>query len=160
MRTRWIVGGLAGLVIVAGVALAVHSRSASDTKAAITPAAVTRAFAARGIAIEHDANAMLEPGTTAHVRGILWNQPHASSQGVLTVLVVGSAAEARRLSLRHPDPTVTDVCGGTTASDYHTWQARNVVASLSRCDYTNTPERRATAPADMTVATVMDDLAG
>jgi hypothetical protein len=138
----------------------VRSRSSSTTKAAITLSGVTRAFAARGIAIERETNAMLEPGTTAHVKGILWNQPHASSQGVLTVLVVGSAAEAKRLSLRHPDPTVTDICGGTTASDYHTWQARNVVASLSRCNYTSTPERRATAPADMTVATVMDDIAG
>jgi hypothetical protein len=160
VRGRGILGGLAGLVIVAGAVVAVQSRSSDNARTTVTPSAVTLAFAARGIAIEDDPHAMLEPGTTAHVKGILWNQPHASSQGVLTVLVVGSAAEAKRLSLRHPDPTASDACGGTISTDYHTWKARNVVASLARCDYTSTPERRATAPADATVAAVMGDLAG
>ena len=156
---RWILWGLAGVLAVAGLAVAVRALRSDGSRSTITTAAVTRAFAARGIALEADPDLGLAPGLVAHVEGILWNRPRASSEGVVIVIVTRSTAEARALSAHQMAPTTRDVCGETTAKDFRTWQSRNVVASLSSCDYIDGAMREATAPANATVSAVMGDIA-
>ena len=64
------------------------------------------------------------------------------------------------LALRHVASTDRDPCGGTYASDYHTWQARNVVATLLTCDLINNGTTRASSPATARVNLAMHDLGG
>lgn len=154
-RTRWVLLGLAGLLVVAAAGLA-HKYRSSRSTSTVTPAKVTRDFATRGLALEADPSFGLEPGSRAHLVGpVLSNRRRAASQGVVTVIVTRSTAEAKSLLTRYQASSAKgarSVCGST---NYRVWQARNVVASFSSCDYLDGAAREATSPAEAAVATVM-----
>jgi hypothetical protein len=159
-RTRLVLLGLAGMVAVAAAALVREYRS-SGSSSTLTPAKVKREFAARGLVLEADPSGGLAPGSHAHLVGpVLSNRQHAARQGVITVTVLRSAAEAKGLLTRFQaawDPDARSVCGST---DYGMWQARNVVASFTSCDYLDGAAREATAPADAALASAMADING
>ncbi len=96
----------------------------------------------------------------AHPLAFLTNQPHASGQGVVEVVVLRSSAEALGVVRygRRLDLTGRDLCGDTGAVDLERLQTRNVVATFSACDYADTPARLATAPVRSAVAEVMRQL--
>ena len=154
MPRRWILRGIAGILLLAGGGLAMRILREGNSTAAMTTSAVTRAFAARGIALEVEPKFGLPIGSTEHALGIFSNRPASSRQGVVVVIVVRSSAQAKALGSRRIDPHSRNVCGGKTASDYRVWQSRNVVATLSKCDYLH-GQHEATAPAFAEVASVM-----
>jgi hypothetical protein len=158
-RTRWMLLGAATLLIVGAVGLA-HRYRASRSSSTLTPAKVTREFATRGLALEADPSSGLAPTSHAHLVGpVLWNRRRAAVQGVVTVTVTRTASEARSLLSRFQASDLArdrSVCG---SPDYRMWQARNVVASFTSCDYLDGLAQEATSPAEAAVATAMAALA-
>jgi hypothetical protein len=154
-RTRWALWGAAVLFVVGAVGLA-HQYRGSSSSSTLTPARVTREFATRGLALEADPSSGLAPGSHAHLVGpVLWNRPRAAVQGVVTVIVTRSASEAKGLLTRFQASNLASepsVCG---SADYRMWQARNVVASFTSCDYVDGVAQEATSPAETAVATAM-----
>ena len=160
MPRRWILGALVAFLLLAGAGAALRLLGAGRPKSAVvTTSVVTRAFAARGITLQADTFG-LPPDSKAHALGILSNRPTASRLGVVVVIVLKSVAEAAVLGSRRINPKLRNVCGGTTANDYRVWQSRNVVATLSSCDYLDRAALEASAPAFAAVAGVMRDIAG
>jgi hypothetical protein len=157
-RTRWAPWGAAILLVVAALGL-VHQYRASRSPSTLTPAKVAVEFAARGLALEADPSFGLEPGTHAHVLGhVLSNRRRAATQGVVTVIVTRSASEAKSLLTRFQASNLASdrsVCG---SANYRMWQARNVVASFTSCDYLDGVAQEATSPAEAAVATAMGAL--
>jgi hypothetical protein len=152
--------GLAGVLVLAGAAIAREWRSGRSSRT-LTPSEITREFAARGVALETDPSGGLEPGSPAHLIGsVLWNRNQAAKQGVITVSVVRSTAEAvgieRRFHAAFPVGARSS-CG--SASYLLLWRARNAIAMLSSCDFLGQPPREATAPMRATVAALMAALA-
>ena len=160
MRTRWLLGGVAGIILVAGVGVVVRASHSGSKQVPETIESVTHAFAIRGIALEPELNAGLAPGVKAHPLGILWNGSRASREGVISVIVLPSVAQAKLVNAQHMPPTARDVCGGLPAADHRQWQAGNIVATFSRCDYTKQPFHEAATPASSTVDSVMGSVAG
>ena len=160
MRTRWLLAGVAGIILIAGVGLVVRSSHPGSKQAPVTIASVTRAFAARGIALEPELDAGVAPGVKAHPLGILWNGSRASREGVVSVIVLPSVAQAKLVNAQHMPPTARDVCGGLPAADHRQWQAGNIVATFSRCNYTKQPFHEAATPASSAVDAVMRIVAG
>ena len=160
MRRSRLVAGTVVLVAVAGIGVAIQASRAGSSTSPATVSAVTRAFAARRVQLEIDASAGLAPGVRAHPLGFLTNQPHASTQGLVEVVVLRSTAEALGLARysRRLDLTARDPCGDTGAVDLERLQTRNVIATFSACDYADTPARLATAPVGSAVAEVMRQL--
>ena len=122
MPRRWILGGLAGLLLLTGAGVGVRMLREGRSTATMTTSAVTRAFAARRIALEVEPTFGLPIGSTAHALGVLSNRPAASRQGVVVVIVVRSGAEARGLGSRHMNPKSRNVCGDMTADDFRVCQ--------------------------------------
>ena len=151
------VAGTAGLLVLAGIGIAILASRAGSRTSPATVAAVTRAFAARRVVLQIDASAGLAPGVRAHPLGFLTNQPHASTQGLVEVVVLRSTAEALGLARysRRLDLTARDPCGDTGAVDLERLQTRNGIATFSACDYADTPARLATASVRSAVAEVM-----
>jgi len=138
-------GLLAGIAL---IGLAVPGLSAAATgspvnsKASIASASsVTRAFALRGIPLEQKAPLMAARGTNGLPK-LFWNRTVASSQGVITVQVLRTAADAKSLpaSLLKPN-----TCGGFPSS-YLTVKSRNVVATYTSCFTLSSPIHLATRP--------------
>jgi hypothetical protein len=161
MRTRWVLAGVAGMLAVAGVVAAIRSSQPRSHSSPATVSTVTKAFAARHIALEIDGAGTegLAPGVPGHPMAFLSNQP-ASGQGVVQVVVLRSTAEALGVIRygKRLDLSATDVCGRTLAVDLERLQTRNVVVTFSRCDYVDKPIRLAPASAGSIVAEVMRDL--
>jgi hypothetical protein len=162
MYKRFALLGLAGLALVGVVGVAVHEHgSSSRDGAAVTWRGAQKAFAARGIALVREPNIELPLGSKEHFRGALMNDGATARQGVVTILLVASEAEARAVAARHMAASDRGPCGGTVATDYHTWQARNVIASLSTCNYlAGAQATYASSPATASINRAMHDLAG
>jgi hypothetical protein len=160
MHKRSVSLGLAALLIVVVGAVAVHEHGSSSPGRIVTWQGARQAFAARGIALTREPNAGLAMGSKEHFRGALWNYDAAPRQGVVSILLVASEAEARAVAARHMAATDRDPCGGTVAGDFHTWQARNVIASLSTCNYLGGGSSFASSPATANINLAMQDLAG
>lgn len=108
----------------------------------LTVSLVTRAFAAHGIALEQKGRPWPANDTRLALR-VFWNRAAASSQGVVTVQVLRSAAELRTLPSRVVKPSD---CAGFPTS-YLTVKARNVVATDTECFTVSSPIHVATRPA-------------
>jgi hypothetical protein len=162
MHRRWVVGGLAGVLAVAAVGLAIRAASSGPARKPETIASVSRAFSAIGIPLEVEGGdgGVQQFLYRVHPLASLSNRPHTSRQGVVSVEILPTVAQAKILIAQQMNPADRDVCGGTTAADYGQWQARNVVASFSRCDYTRQPFREAATPAISAVAAVMHSIGG
>jgi hypothetical protein len=162
MRTRWVLAGVAGMLVVAGVVAAIRSSQSGSHSSPATVSAVTKAFAARHIALEIDGvgTVGLAPGEPGHPIAFLSNQSHASRAGVVQVVLMRSTAEALGVIRygKRLDLSATDVCGRTLAVDLERLQTRNVVVTFSRCDYVDKPIRLAPASAGSVVAQTMHDL--
>jgi hypothetical protein len=159
MHRRSVPWGLAALLVLAAAGVAAHEFQSSRSSSTLTPVSVTQDFAARGLVLAPDPSFGLEPGSPAHAVGpVLTNRCRAVSQGVVIVIVTRSTAEAKGLLTRYQASKLASdasVCG---SPDYRMWQARNVAASFSSCDYLDGVIREATAPAQAAVATVMAGL--
>jgi hypothetical protein len=139
------------LALFAGTALVALAGPGSDLAAAgppshskvtiASPAAVTRAFAARGIPLEQKGTPW-PPDDKSLALKVLWNRKVASSQGVITVQVLRSAAELKTLPARMLKP---DTCAGFPSS-YLTVKSRNVVATYTECFTLTSPIHLATQP--------------
>ena len=160
MARRAILGGLAALLIVVVAAVALNENQSDPSDRAVSAQRASQAFASRGIVLAPEVNAGLAPGSKEHLRAVLWNHDDATRQGVISVIVVASTAEARALAARHPAAADRDGCGGTVATDSRTWLARNIVATLSRCNYIDGGTTLASNPAGTTINLAMHDLAG
>jgi hypothetical protein len=74
--------------------------------------------------------------------------------------LAGLLAEAKSLLTRYQASKAVgarSVCG---SRNYRMWQARNVVASFSSCDYLDGVVREATSPAEAAVAAVVAGITG
>jgi hypothetical protein len=163
MRRRWLLGGVAWVLVLAGVGLAIRASQSDAKKTPASIASVTKAFAARGIALELSSQAALAPDEKGRAPlGILWNQPSASRQGLVTVVVLRSTADAQGVVryTRRLDVSVPDSCGRKLALDYSELQSGNVFATFSRCDYTDSPNHLVGASARSTFVESMHDIAG
>jgi hypothetical protein len=141
-----------GLGLLAGIALvflvladsglaAEGSHSGSKVPSA-TVSAVAQTFAAHGIALEQKGTPW-PPNDKSLALKVLWNRKAASSQGVITVQVLRSAAQLRTLPARMLKP---NTCAGFPSS-YLTVKSRNVVATYTSCFTLTSPIHLATAPA-------------
>jgi hypothetical protein len=143
MRRLGLLTGIALVAVAAsGSGLAVAG-SPSNSKVSIASAAsVTRAFALHGIPLR------LQDQSGAQGPKIAWppvlsNQKVASTQGVISVMILRSAAEAKKLPVRAP---VAFDCGGFPSS-YATVKSRNVVATYTTCFNLSPLVHLATSPA-------------
>ena len=142
MRLSGLLIGVAlACVAVRGVGVAVAGPQAGRTAPIASAASVTRAFAAQGIPLEQKAPLMAARGTNGLPR-LLWNRALASSQGVITVQVLRTAADARSLPARL---LKTDTCAGFPTS-YLTVRSRYVVATYTSCVTLSSPIHLATEP--------------
>jgi hypothetical protein len=129
MRRLGLLVGIALVSVAAsGSGLAVAGSPSNSTASIASAASVTRAFAAKGIPLEQQAPLMAAHGTNGLPK-VLWNRKTAFSQGVISVMVLRTASEAKKLPVRVP---VAFDCAGFPAS-YLTIKSRNVVATYTRC---------------------------
>ena len=151
-------GLLAGIALVAlavpGSVLAAPGPSSSKVSIA-SAAAVTRAFAANGIPLEQQHPLMAAHGTNGLPK-VLWNRKAAFGQGVISVMVLQTAAEAKKLPVRAP---VAFDCAGFPTS-YLTIKSRNVVATYTRCFNLSPAIHLAANPALPSMMAAMQSLGG
>ena len=138
-------GSIAGIALVsmavAGPGLAAAGSRSSSSAPSVSVASVTRAFAARGIPLERKGRPWPSNDTGLALK-VLWNRRAASSQGVVTVQVLRSAAQLKSLPARMVKP---NTCAGFPTS-YLTVKSRNVVATYTECFTVNAPIHLATEP--------------
>ena len=84
---------------------------------------------------------MAARGTNALPK-VFWNRKVASSQGVITVQVLRTVADAKSLPARM---LKIDTCAGFPTS-YLTVKSRNVIATYTSCFTLNSPIHIATTP--------------
>ena len=158
MKAMRRLGLLAGIALVSmaawGSGLAVAGSPSNSRVSIASSASVTRAFALRGIPLRLMDQSGAQ-GPKSAVPPVLWNRRVASSQGVISVMILRTAAEAKALPVRAP---VAFDCAGFPAS-YATVKFRNVVATYTSCFNLNPLVHLATSPALPSFMAAMQSLA-
>jgi hypothetical protein len=156
MRGLGLLTGIALVAVAAsGSGLAIAG-SPSNPKVSIASAAsVTRAFALHGIPLRLEEQSKGFEGQPSAFSPVLSNQKVASTQGVISVMILRSAAEAKKLPVRAP---VAFDCAGFPTS-YQTLKARNIVATYTECFNLNPSAHLATSPVFPAFVAAMHNLA-
>jgi hypothetical protein len=142
MRRLGLLAGTALVAVSVPAAGLAWAGPPSNSKVIIaSPASVTRAFAAYGIPLEQKGSPW-PPNDKSLALKVLWNRSVASTQGVISVQVLPSAAHLKSLPARMLKP---DTCAGFPTS-YLTVKARNVVATYTSCVTLTSPIHLATEP--------------
>ncbi len=154
--TRAVLAGIAVVSLaVPGSGLAAASTHPTANAPIATAGMVTRAFAARGIRLEQKALLMAARGSSGLPK-LFWNRGAASTQGVITVRVLRTAADAKGFPMR---TSSTSDCAGFPAM-YLTLRSRNVVATYTDCFNLSSSVHLATRPVLPVLIAVMHGLAG
>jgi hypothetical protein len=139
-------GLLTGIALVAvaasGSGLAVAAAPSNSKVSIASAASVARAFALRGIPLRLEDQSKGLQGPKSALSPVLSNQKVASGQGVVSVMILPTVAEARALPV---NPSVFFTCAGFPAS-YQTLKSRNVVATYTECFNLNPSAHLATNP--------------
>lgn len=142
MRRLGLLAGIALVAMtVAGSGLAAAGSPSRSKVPSATVSLVAQTFASHGIALEQKGTPW-PPNDKSLALKVLWNRQAASSQGVITVQVLRSAAQLKSLPARMLKP---DTCAGFPSS-YLTMKSRNVVATYTSCVTLNSPIHLATEP--------------
>jgi hypothetical protein len=141
MRGLGLLAGIAAVSLAApGSGVAAPGSHSSSKLPSATVSSVARAFAVRGIPLRLDDQGKATQGPKRPK--VLWNEQVASSQGVVSVVVFPSSAEAKATPERQ---SVAFDCAGFPAS-YATVRSRNVVATYTECFNLGPPIHLATNP--------------
>jgi hypothetical protein len=150
---------VAALVVVAVGVLVLGSRDGNDRRI-LTPGAVQKTFAARGVPVVADTGLIANPSVKVDDPVLLSNRESLDrGHGYLAVSVLRSLRDAQTLGALKPDGSIRDECGRALSRDLFTWRVKNVVVAYDACDITLRPYREAPASSYGVIRAVLGDLA-
>jgi hypothetical protein len=142
MRRLGLFAGIALVSLAApGSGVAADGSPSNSNVIIASSAMVAQTFAAHGIALEEKGTPWPR-GDKRLALNVLWNRKAASSQGVITVQILRSAAQLRTLPARM---LKLNPCAGFPSS-YLTVKSRNVIATYTSCYTLDLPIHLATQP--------------